>query len=240
MLYINQLKDEFLARTSHELRTPLNGIIGLSESILDGIGGPVSGTTRKNLLMILAVAKRLSNRINDLLDYSKVKNRKIELHAKAVDVSRLVEEVVAVCQSLADKKVEIRNRIQEPLWVTGDEARIEQILYNLVGNASKFTSRGYVEIAARRAGQAVKISVKDTGKGVPPDRIDAIFQPYEQAASPEQEGIAGTGLGLHITKYLVELHGGTIEAESQLETGSIFSFTLPSAATEADVSNGFE
>ncbi|MGF9819624.1 sensor histidine kinase [Brevibacillus agri] len=97
MLYINQLKDEFLARTSHELRTPLNGIIGLSESILDGIGGPVSGTTRKNLLMILAVAKRLSNRINDLLDYSKVKNRKIELHAKAVDVSRLVEEVVAVC-----------------------------------------------------------------------------------------------------------------------------------------------
>lgn len=240
LLCINQLKDEFLARTSHELRTPLNGIIGISESILDGIGGPVSGTTRKNLLMILAVAKRLSNRINDLLDYSKVKNRKIELHAKAVDVSRLVEEVVAVCQSLVDKKVEIRNRIREPLWVTGDEARIEQILYNLLGNAIKFTAKGYVEIAARRTGQEVRISVKDTGKGVPPERIDAIFQPYEQAASPEQEGIAGTGLGLYITKYLVELHGGTITAESQPGTGSLFSFTLHSAAMEADVSNGVE
>ncbi len=234
LMYVNQVKDEFLARTSHELRTPLNGIIGISESILDGIGGPLSGTTRKNLMMILAVAKRLSNRINDLLDYSKVKKRKIELHVKALDLSRIVEEVVAVCQALADKGVEIKNHIHEPLWVAGDEARIEQIMYNLVGNAIKFTSKGFVEITARRVGQEIRISVKDTGKGVPLDQIDAIFQPYEQAGSPGQEGIAGTGLGLYITKYLVELHGGTIQVESQPGEGSLFSFTIPIASTEPE------
>ncbi len=226
---IDKLKDEFLANTSHELRTPLNGIIGLSESLKDGVAGKLSPKVVENLDMIARSGKRLSHLVNDILDFSKLKNKDIELSISPVDLFSISEVVLKLSEPLIlDRKLKLINSISRkaPL-VMADENRLQQILYNLIGNAIKFTSKGYVTLLSEEKKGMLHVSVSDTGIGIPEDRLHSIFNSFEQGDGSTERQYGGTGLGLSVTKQLVLLHGGSIEVSSKMGKGSLFTFTLP-------------
>ncbi|QTD49965.1 two-component regulator propeller domain-containing protein [Sulfidibacter corallicola] len=227
--HVDRLKDEFLANTSHELRTPLNGIMGIVESLIDGVTGELPPKTVANLSMVLGSAKRLSNLVNDILDYSKLKERTIELDLKPVDMHSLVDVVLLLSKPMAQKKgLRLINAIEVDLVpVAGDENRLQQILHNLVGNAIKFTDRGCVTVSAQVSGAWLLVSVADTGIGIPSDRQRGIFSSFEQVHGSMERLHGGTGLGLAITKQLVELHKGRIWVESEAGKGATFRFTVP-------------
>ncbi len=228
---LDELKDEFLANTSHELRTPLNGIIGLAESLNDGAAGPLSDEVQKNILMIAQSGHRLNNLVNEILDFSKLKHKNLELQLKAVGIREVSQVVLTLCQPLlGHKPVQlVINAIAPDLPPAyADENRLQQILYNLVGNAIKFTESGRIEISAKRNKQGLLITVSDTGIGIPAEQLDRIFESFEQG----EGAYGGTGLGLAVTQQLVELHNGHIQVESTVGVGSRFSFTLPIAQVE--------
>ncbi|HEY9597310.1 MAG TPA: ATP-binding protein, partial [Cyanophyceae cyanobacterium] len=240
---LDKLKDEFLANTSHELRTPINGMIGIAESMLDGATGNLTELQERNLWMISQSGHRLANLVNDILDFSKLKSHNIELQLKAVDVRSLTETVLAISQSFVkNKNLQLINAIPADLPpAEADENRLQQILYNLIGNAIKFTEKGSVEISAEISSDRnnekpqdslqpkpqVIITVSDTGIGIPTHSLNRIFESFEQADGSTSRKYGGTGLGLSVTKQLVELHGGNIWVESEVGVGSQFKFTLP-------------
>jgi WD40 repeat protein/signal transduction histidine kinase/DNA-binding response OmpR family regulator len=226
---LDRLKDEFLANTSHELRTPLNGIIGIAESLLEQKSEPLSQLTRSNLAMITASGRRLSNLVNDILDFSQLKHKNIQLHLKSVGVREIAEIILTLNRPLIDQKVlQLINAIPLDLPLAkADENRLQQIFYNLVGNAIKFTDSGIVELSATVVDDYLAISVCDTGIGIREDKLNSIFNSFEQAEGTTERFYGGTGLGLTISKQLVELHGGTFKVESTLDVGSRFTFTLP-------------
>jgi signal transduction histidine kinase len=226
LLVLDRQKDEFLANTSHELRTPLNGMINIAY----GLSRDTSSDEQKqNLAMIVSNAKRLSNMVNDLLDYSKLKNHGIQLQFEAIDVRKSVDTVMAVLRQPHSKSaVELINEIPGDLpLVKADKGRLIQILYNLIGNAIKFTEAGYIKASACVRENMIEICIEDTGIGIPPDKKVSIFQSFEQGDASVSRRYGGTGLGLSITKMLVEMHTGTIRAESPTGYGSKFYFTLP-------------
>jgi len=226
---IDRLKDEFLANTSHELRTPLNGIIGLAESLAEGIAGEVSPKMKHHLALIIESGKRLSNLVNDILDFSKLKNRGLTLYKKNIDLRVLVDVVFTLSKPSIEKKpvVFVNNVPKSFLSVFADEDRVLQILHNLIGNAVKFTDRGVISVGAKVINDVVHIEVGDTGMGIPGDRIGEIFESFTQLEGGASRMQAGAGLGLSVAKQLVELHGGSIRVESVLGIGSTFIFTLP-------------
>lgn len=226
---IDQLKDQFLANTTHELRTPLHGIVGIAESLFEEADEKSPGELRKNLHMIMASGRRLTSLVNDLLDFSKAKNQDLQLKPESLDLHVLAEVVLRSCQPLiGDSPVELRNDIPADLSpVLADSNRLQQILYNLVGNAIKFTRKGHVSVGAVSKDGMFEIVVEDTGIGIPPDKQEAIFRSFEQADGNTAREFGGTGLGLSITRQLVELHGGKIRVESAPGIGSRFFFTLP-------------
>jgi signal transduction histidine kinase/ligand-binding sensor domain-containing protein/class 3 adenylate cyclase len=231
---LDRLKDEFLANTSHELRTPLNGIVGLTESLIDGATGPLPEATVTNLSMVAAAGKRLTFLVNDLLDFSRLKNRDLALQNRPVDLRTLTDLVFVLLRPMAGQKgLELVNAIpaQTPLALA-DENRLQQVLYNLVGNAVKFTESGRVRVTAEAHGDRLEMAVSDTGIGIPADKLEAIFTPFEQADGSTARQYGGTGLGLSISRKLVELHGGTLRVESSPGAGSIFAFSLPLAEGE--------
>ncbi|MDA9981653.1 ATP-binding protein [Gammaproteobacteria bacterium] len=232
---LDRLKDEFLANTSHELRTPLNGIIGLAESMAEGDAGTSKQAIQKNLSMIVASGKRLASLVNDILDFSKLKNQAFELQARPLDVGAIAEIVVMLSQPLiGTKKLELANRMPQDLpLVQADENRVQQILLNLVSNAIKFTDSGEVVITAVTEDEYLAVTVSDTGIGIPQDKTRHIFESFQQADGSVAREYGGTGLGLAVSKQLIELHGGHIEVQSEENAGSRFTFTLPLA--EADV-----
>lgn len=232
---LDKIKDEFLANTSHELRTPLNGIIGIAESLLKGAAGRLSDPVKTNLTMIVISGKRLATLVNNLLDFAKLKNHHLALQLQPVGIREIAEVVLALSQPLIDKKtVQLINAIDPQLpLVMADENRLQQILHNLVGNAIKFTATGLIEITAQEVNRQLEISVIDTGIGITQENLRRIFNPFEQADGSISREYGGTGLGLAVTKQLVELHGGDIWVSSSPGKGSRFSFTLPIAiATE--------
>ncbi|MEM9647368.1 MAG: ATP-binding protein [Bacteroidota bacterium] len=226
---IDRLKDEFLANTSHELRTPLVGIIGLTESLADGVAGKLPKKAMDNLEMIANSGKRLSHLVNDILDFSKLKNKDLELTLRPVDIHAVSNIVVHLSQPLLrGKKLKLINSIPKEIpLVEADENRLQQIMHNLIGNAIKFTPKGYVTLLAETKGKMLTVTVSDTGIGIPEDNLERIFNSFEQGDGSTQREYGGTGLGLSVTKQLVELHGGEIQAASELGKGSIFTFTLP-------------
>ncbi|MDR1321646.1 MAG: response regulator [Gracilibacteraceae bacterium] len=228
---LNELKDEFLANTSHELRTPINGIIGIVESMIDGAAGPLSKEQKYNLAIVSNSGKRLSNMINDILDFTKLKNQEIVLQIKAVDLKMIVDTVLILSKPLVKgRDLSVIDEIDAALpAVSADENRVQQILYNLIGNAIKFTEKGKITVSAEVLGGVVAISVEDTGIGIREDKFERIFESFEQADGSTAREYGGTGLGLSITKKIVELHGGAIKVESKLGEGSKFTFTLPLA-----------
>ncbi|MDY6994623.1 MAG: ATP-binding protein, partial [Pseudomonadota bacterium] len=235
---LDKLKDDFLSNTSHELRTPINGIIGIAESMIDGATGILPQKAIENLSMIVLSGRRLANLVNDILDFSKLKHKNIELQIKPISIQVVTDVVVTLSNPLINKKkVEIYN-LTDDLIVDADENRLQQILHNLISNAVKFTQAGKVEIYSEVLGDLVRISIRDTGVGIPADKITTVFTPFEQADGSIAREYGGTGLGLSITKQLVELHGGEIHIDSTPGQGTTVSFTLPlSTATTADSSS---
>jgi signal transduction histidine kinase len=228
---LNELKDEFLANTSHELRTPINGIIGIVESMIDGATGALSGEQKYNLAIVSNSGKRLSNMINDILDFTKLKNKEIVLQIKPIDLKMIVDTVIVLSKPMIKgKDLTVRNEIDDSLPpINADENRIQQILYNLLGNAIKFTEKGHVSVSAEilRDEDMVAVSIEDTGIGISEDKFERIFESFEQADGGVAREYGGTGLGLSITKKIVELHGGTVGVVSTPGKGSTFTFTMP-------------
>ena len=240
---VDRLKDEFLANTSHELRTPLYGITGLAESLIDGVRGELPGPAKADLAMLAASGRRLSQLVNDILDYSRLTHKSLTLRRRPVDLRPLAEVVLTLQRPLAaGKELTLRNAVPPDLPAAqADEARLEQILHNLVGNAVKFTEEGRVEIsaaveeedpAAGGPAEHLVVTVEDTGIGIAQDHRERIFEAFEQADSGVQRAFGGTGLGLTVTRALVELHDGRIWVESTVGEGTRFSFTLPISGQE--------
>jgi len=233
---LDQLKNEFLANTSHELRTPLSGIIGIAESLIDGAAGKLSEVTQNNLRMISVSGRRLANLVNNILDFSKLRHKNIELQLKAIGLREIVEVVFVLSHPLENKKkLQFINTISSELPpALADENRLQQILHNLISNAVKFTEKGYVKTTAYLRGEQLVINIMDTGIGIPEDKLASIFESFEQADGSTARIYGGTGLGLTVTKQLVELHGGMLTVESTLGVGSQFTFTLPVAEQQAE------
>lgn len=248
LVRLDQMKDDFLANTSHELRTPLNGIIGISESLLQGAAGKLHETVKNNLRLVASSGRRLSSLVNDILDFSKLRHGDIQLNLRPIDLQSIVEVVMSLSQPLvADKNIELVHVRTDVPKVLADENRLEQILHNLLGNAIKFTKEGRISIKYKVIGDnynrsmgalenstgntpMLEISIIDTGIGIPEQKQKIIFKSFTQADGSIAREYSGTGLGLSITKRLVYFHGGTIRVDSSPGLGSQFHFTLPVAS----------
>lgn len=233
----NQAKDRFLASMSHELRTPLNGIIGFSEFLSDGRPGPINDKQKEYLGDILNSGRHLLHLINDMLDLVKVQAGKAELSAEDFSLSEVISEVCAGVHPIAEtKRIEIKVEIAPGLdSVTLDRQRFKQILYNLLSNALKFTDDGgHVGIAAIFLGQdRFQLTVCDDGIGIRKEDIGRLFTEFEQLETGTARRFGGTGLGLALTRSLVALHGGIIDVESEIGTGSTFRVIMPLVARES-------
>ena len=231
-----KLKDQFLANVSHELRTPLNSVIGFSELLLTGQveGAALSDTQRDYLETISRNGRHLLQLINELLDLSKIAAGRMDLRLEPVPLDALLREAVDSVRAQLEAR---RHRLAlepapEPVSVRADRGRVLQILLNLLSNAIKFTpDGGHVMLTARveDGGRHVRVAVRDTGIGIAPEDRAKLFQEFVQLDAAPSRRYEGTGLGLALSKRLVELHGGAIGVESALGQGSTFWFTLPRA-----------
>lgn len=231
LIAVGRLKDEFLANTSHELKTPLHGILNLSQSMADGKLGPLAAAQREQLETIVAVSRRMSNLINDILDLSLLKNNGIALQLKPVDLRAALSSQEEVFRHyIGGKPVSLRMEWPDSLPdALADESRLLQIAYNLIGNAIKFTPEGEVVVSARAEGGMLRLTVADTGIGIPEEAQERIFLSFEQHGTAVAKEYGGAGLGLSITRRLVELHGGVVTVTSKVNEGSVFTVTLPAA-----------
>ena len=230
---MDKLKDEFLANTSHELRTPLQGIIGLAESMLDGVAGKVNEAAAKNLGMIVSSGQRLSSLVGDILDFSKMKTHELKLRLQPVDLHVAVDVVMRLSGPLAEvKSLQLVNAIEPGTAAMADEDRLQQILHNLIGNAIKFTSSGSVQVKVVEEGEQLRIQIIDTGPGIAVEDHARIFESFEQVEDSATRAHGGTGLGLAVTKKLVELHGSEVVVDSEPGQGATFSFSLPRAVAQ--------
>lgn len=232
----DRLKSQFLANMSHELRTPLNSIIGFSRVILKGIDGPINDIQTQDLNAIYNSGIHLLNLINDILDLSKIEAGKMELTFSDVNINEVIDNVLSTAVGLIkDKPIKLVQNIEKNLpIVKADVTRIRQILLNLISNASKFTDEGNITITAKlwtnpkKHTQEIFISVSDTGLGIAPESKDKLFQPFSQVDDSPTRKTGGSGLGLNISRYLVQMQGGEIDLlESIINEGSTFYFTLP-------------
>ncbi|PCK08831.1 MAG: hypothetical protein COA42_07005 [Alteromonadaceae bacterium] len=225
---LDKLKDAFLANTSYELRTPLSGIIGLSESLISGENSDLPVKTRENLELIVNSSKRLAYLIDDILDFSKLREDSIKLNRSSVNMNTLTDTILHITRPLVgNKPLILVNKVPLNLpMVFADENRLQQVLYNLVDNAVKFTNKGSVNISASEKDGLLWVEVMDTGIGIEADKLHHVFEPFEQVDRPQEHRFSGTGLGLAVTKKLVELHGGEIEIDSELAVGTRVRFSL--------------
>jgi PAS domain S-box-containing protein len=235
----SRAKDEFLAGMSHELRTPLNGVIGLASILARGIHGRLDGKQQDYVEQIEASGRHLLELINDILDLAKLQADRLELDVGPTDVSALVAEAVAlVREGAVGSGLELHVAIDPalPELMDLDRLRIKQVLVNLLSNAVKFTPRGgEIGVEATAAAEGVILTVRDTGIGIPKSKQHRLFQPFEQVDSSLTREHEGTGLGLALSKRLVEAHGGTIMVDSRPGEGSRFTVALPVAASTEDV-----
>ena len=227
----NLAKSQFLANMSHELRTPLNGIIGFTEFLIDEKPGPLLSKQKEYLGDVLDSACHLLQLINDVLDLAKIEAGKMELHPEIFRVQDAVEEVAAVIKAIAQKKhIAVGIQIGAGLEaITLDKYKFKQVLYNLLSNAVKFSDDcGKVGIHVRRLDpQGLEVQVRDTGIGITAGDISRLFTEFEQLDPGPARRFEGTGLGLALTKKIVEFQGGHIGVESEPGNGSIFTVVLP-------------
>jgi signal transduction histidine kinase/HAMP domain-containing protein len=229
---VDRLKSDFLTSMSHELRTPLNSIIGFADVLLQGIDGELNEMAMNDIRLIHSSGQHLLALINDVLDLAKIEAGKMELVQVPIDVSTAVQEVLATSTSLLkNKPVELVVDVADDLpMIYADKLRFNQVFLNLVSNAAKFTDEGTITIRARlldRFPGQLCISVTDTGVGIEPGKVDTVFDRFRQVDSSTTRKYGGSGLGLAICKQLVEMHGGEVGVESELNAGSTFYFTVP-------------
>jgi signal transduction histidine kinase len=222
-------KSQFLASMSHELRTPLNAVLGFAELILDGVYGDVPPRMRDVLDRIQVNGRHLLSLINDVLDLSKIEAGQLTLAVTDYSMEHIIHNVHGSVEALArEKKIGLRVDVAPDLpKAQGDERKLTQVLLNLVGNAIKFTDKGAVEIGAFSTDGTITVSVSDSGPGISESDQPRIFEEFQQAQTGSARHKGGTGLGLTISKRIIELHGGRIWVESCLGQGSTFFFTLP-------------
>jgi PAS domain S-box-containing protein len=228
----SRAKSEFLANMSHELRTPLNSIIGFSEILEDEIFGDLNPKQKEYAQDIQKSGKHLLDLINDILDLSKIEAGKMTLRYSHFSLAQAITDVQAmVWPIVVEKDITLEIFLDEKLsMIQADEGKFKQILGNLLSNAVKFTPEGgKVTIGAKLVDDLAEISVTDTGIGIRPEDQELIFREFWQADSSLSRQYGGTGLGLSLTKRLVEMHGGRIWVESNLGQGTKFSFTIPTS-----------
>lgn len=229
----NIAKSKFLANMSHELRTPLNHIIGFTELVHDGQLGELNENQAEYLGDVLESSRHLLTLINDILDLSKIEAGKMNLALSEINVPDFLEETSGIIRDkCAEKNISLEiESDDEDIFIMADFVKLRQIMYNLLGNAIKFTGNdGLIRVVARRIrqGSFVSISVTDTGIGIKNEDLERIFSPFEQADDTISRSYQGTGLGLSLTRKLVDLHGGKIWAESNGEgKGSSFHVEIP-------------
>ncbi|MHB8723199.1 MAG: PAS domain S-box protein [Steroidobacteraceae bacterium] len=227
----SRMKSEFLANMSHELRTPLNGIIGFSEVLADRKPGPLNPKQEEFLSYILSSSRHLLQLINDVLDLAKVEAGRMEFNPETFGLAQAIEEVCSVAKAIAQKKhIRLRTNIGADLdTITVDQQKFKQIIYNLLSNAVKFTDEGgSIDIAAKRLDSSrFQICVRDTGIGIRPDDLQRLFKEFEQLEEGAGRHYEGTGLGLALTKKIIELQGGSVSVESEPGKGSVFTVVLP-------------
>ncbi|MCE1201644.1 MAG: ATP-binding protein [Bacteroidia bacterium] len=230
----NKAKSEFLATMSHEIRTPMNAILGFSEILHNSIDDPKN---KQYISAILGSGRTLLALINDILDLSKIDSGQMHIFEEPVDVQSLVNEIVQLfLPKTAEKGIYLHAEVSEnfPSVLITDEVRLRQVLFNIVGNAVKFTETGGILISLESSRPEntrlfdLTIKVHDTGVGIPKNKLQSIFQSFYQVESDTTRKYGGTGLGLSIARKLIHLMGGTIEVESEINRGSTFTLHLPS------------
>jgi len=248
--YANQLKGRFIANMSHELRTPLNSIIGFSDVLLDRTFGDLSENQERYIKNIYTSGKHLLELINNILDFAKIESGKYEMIYETFPIDDVISEVVNTMKPLSGNKfIDILTSINENIdTITADRVKLKQILYNLLSNAIKFTPEGgMVRVSVAQEDQPekyylsqvpgiefIRFTVQDTGIGISPEDREKIFDEFEQASSSFATKYGGVGLGLALTRKLVELHGGMITVESSPGEGSTFIFLIPVTSPVAE------
>jgi signal transduction histidine kinase len=241
---LDNMKSAFLANMSHELRTPLNSILGFTQVIVEGLDGPLTDVMVADLELIEKNGKHLLNLINEVLDMAKIDSGRLSLNPEPLNLYDLMEEVLETSGPLAREKSLSLSLEANPVesWdVIADHVRMRQIFLNLIGNAIKFTEIGGVNVqlhkiqsSSEAGGDLVQLRIQDTGIGVPRNKLDEIFEAFTQVDSSTTRKAGGTGLGLPISRRLVELHGGRLWAESEGPgKGSTFVLELPVGLPEA-------
>jgi signal transduction histidine kinase/CheY-like chemotaxis protein len=238
LLRAGRLKDEFLSGMSHELRTPLNAVIGMSESLKEGTYGDLTDDQTGAVSLIESSGQHLLSLINDILDLSRIEADKFELERSDAGVRGMCQAAMAMVRSAAQKKRIDLDLAIDPAAATvhGDERRLKQVLVNLLSNAVKFThDGGHVRLAVTAEPDAGRLvfAVSDTGIGIAADDLPRLFQPFSQLDSALNRRHTGTGLGLALTKRMVELHGGFVDVVSTPDQGSTFSVMLPWTPAQA-------
>ncbi len=229
----NRAKSEFLANMSHELRTPLNAVIGLSEILQDETYGELNTNQQEYVAIILESGTHLLRLINDILDLAKVEAGKMELELNELRVAELIRECLhLIKEKAASRQIKLQHHISDDvnkLIIRADMVKLKQILFNLLSNAAKFTPMGgHIRVDASRNGSDLVVGVSDTGIGINAQDYEKIFKEFEQVDASLSRRQQGTGLGLALTRRLVELHGGRIRVESEgIGKGSSFTFTIP-------------
>jgi len=229
----DQVKSSFLASMSHELRTPLNAIINFTRFVSKGTLGPVNEDQVETLDNVIISGKNLLNLINDVLDMAKIESGSLTLFVSDdVAVDEIIKEVGVTGRALLDEKpIELTTEIEAGLpQIRGDHQRIRQVFLNIISNACKFTDEGAIKIIAKKQADNILISISDTGFGIAKEDQEMVFEAFKQTNAGLRQG-GGTGLGMPITKSLIEAHGGTIGIESQTGKGTTFHITLPIKST---------
>lgn len=233
---LDRLKSAFLANMSHELRTPLNSILGFSEVMLEGLDGDLTENMNTDLRLIRKNGQHLLHLINDVLDMAKIESGRMNLHLEKFLLNDLLDEVISITSSLARERnnvIYVEDNSDRGMEIYSDYTRLCQVLLNLINNAIKFTMDGEITLRVSRLDEThIMITVKDTGIGIPKDHLEHIFQEFTQVDTSTTRKVGGTGLGLPISRRLVEMHGGRLWAESKgIEgEGSTFFVELPIVA----------
>jgi signal transduction histidine kinase len=238
---LDRLKSSFLANMSHELRTPLNSILGFTDVMLEGLDGPLTDYMDNDLRLVQKNGQHLLHLINDVLDMAKIEAGRMNLNPEVFNVHEVFAEVTSITSTLASEKkneILIEDRSDQEVEIYADRTRLSQVMINLINNANKFTENGKITLkVSPMDGARVEIAVKDNGLGIPPEKLEAVFQEFTQVDSSTTRKTGGTGLGLPISRRLVEMHGGRLWAESTgiPGEGSTFFVELPLEARITDV-----
>ncbi|GEM03089.1 hypothetical protein HMI01_00770 [Halolactibacillus miurensis] len=231
----DQKKDQFLANTSHEIRNPLHAMINIAQTLLNEHEA-LDSETKYHLSLMIRIGHQLTFTLNDILDITKLKERDITLEKAIVDIKTLTDEVIDIVTFMTNKtEVSIENHLNPTVFVYADRHRLLRILFNLLHNAVKFTDRGIIVVEAKKQQTMLKVSIIDPGIGMTEKEMERIFQPYEKLSTYERDA-GGIGLGLSISRQLIEQHGGMLQVSSEKGVGSEFHLTLP-LATDKQVSD---